>query len=261
MKGVPVSPKIGRLKFDEAVADVVTDYRVNGKKSLANVERRIKLHLAPFFGGRRMSAISTADARTFVDRRQQAGASNAEINRELAILKRAFNLAIQGGKLLHKPHVPMLQEHNVRTGFFEREQFESVRQRLPEALRGVVTFAYLTGWRIHSEVLSLEWRQVDRKAGTIRLEVGTTKNQAGRLFPYRGILPELEDAIKAAWTEHEALRKRGTLCARVFQRAGKPIADFRKTWETACKGAGCPGRIPHDFRRTAVRNLVRAGCT
>jgi integrase len=45
----------------------------------------------------------------------------------------------------------------------------------------------------------------------------------------------------------------------VFHRRGKPIAGFRKAWTKACKHAGCPGRIPHDFRRTAVRNLERAG--
>src|SRR5215212_2220754 len=69
-RGVPVTPKIGRLRFDEAAADVVNDYRVNGKRSLPHVERRIEKHLAPFFGGRRMSTITTADVRTYVAQRQ-----------------------------------------------------------------------------------------------------------------------------------------------------------------------------------------------
>jgi len=42
-------------------------------------------------------------------------------------------------------------------------------------------------------------------------------------------------------------------------RAGKPRRDFRKAWATACKEAGVAGRFRHDFRRTAVRNLVNAG--
>ena len=48
-------------------------------------------------------------------------------------------------------------------------------KHLPDDLRPVVEFAYITGWRMKSEVLPLEWRQVDFKAGTVRLETGTTK--------------------------------------------------------------------------------------
>ncbi len=54
-------------------------------------------------------------------------------------------------------------------------------------------------------------------------------------------------------------RATGQIVPRVFHRNGKPIGEFRKAWHTACQKAGCPGRIPHDFRRTAVRNLERAG--
>jgi integrase len=40
---------------------------------------------------------------------------------------------------------------------------------------------------------------------------------------------------------------------------GKRITTFIKAFSAACTKAGCPGRIPHNLRRTAVRNLVRAG--
>lgn len=257
-RGIPVTPKVARLRFDEAAADVVTDYRINGRRSLAHVERRITKHLTPFFGGRRMSAITTATVRTFIAERQAADASNAEINRELAILKRAFRLAVQGNKLLFAPHVPMLAENNVRQGFFERTEFEDVRKQLPEDLRGVVTFAYLTGWRIRSEVLSLTWAQVDRKAKTVRLEPGQTKNREGRNLPY-SLLPELATVIDAQWASHEQLKAAGAICPMVFHRGGAPIATFQKAWSDARTDAGCPGKLLHDFRRTAVRNLVRAG--
>jgi integrase len=257
-RGVPITPQVGRLRFDDAVADVVTDYRINGKRSLAHVERRVKLHLEPAFGGKRMAALTTADIRAFVAQRQAAGASNAEINRELSIVKRAFTLAVQAGSLLARPHIPMLHEDNVRQGFFEREEFEDVRAQLPEALRGVVTFAYLTGWRVPSEVLPLQWAQVDRRAKMIRLEPGQTKNAEGRTMPYE-LLPELAAVIEAQWKERDRLKAAGVITPCVFHRDGEPVRHFGAAWRTACAAAGVPGRIPHDFRRTAVRNLVRAG--
>ena len=88
-------------------------------------------------------------------RRAITRVSNGEINRELTILKRIFSLAMQAGKLLHKPHIPLLRENNTRTGFFEPEQFTSVQAHLPAALQPIVEFAYIPGWRIASEVLPL----------------------------------------------------------------------------------------------------------
>ena len=256
-RGIPVTPRLGRLTFEEAAADIQNEYRVNGRRSFGELERRIRLHLAPAFGGRRMATITPAHVRTFIDRRQQAGASNGEINRELSMLRRMFTLAVQGEKLHHRPHIPMLQENNVRTGFFEAEQFMALLSHLAVELQPVMRFAYVTGWRIPSEVLTLEWRQVDLTAGTVRLDPGTTKNSDGRLFP---LTRDLRAVLEAQRTRtDEVSRQLQAIVSRVFHRHGKPIRDFRGAWATACKAAGCPGRIPHDFRRTAVRNLVRAG--
>jgi len=284
-RGVAITPKVGRIRFDEAVKDVINDYRTNRKRSLDDVERRIERHLKPFFGNRRMASITTADIREYIDSRQKettivrraftftardgtprqvpeqkrtvSGVSNAEINRELTALKRMFNLAIQAGKLIQKPHIPMLKEDNVRVGFFERDQFLAVRAHLPEPVRPAATFAYLTGWRIDSEVLSLEWRQVDFGAGEVRLDPGKTKNGEGRTFPMTRELRELLEQQRAI-TEN-LQRQLKVVCPRVFHRSGRPIKSFRVAFRSACVEAGCPGRVLHDFRRTAVRNLVRAG--
>jgi len=119
-----------------------------------------------------------------------------------------------------------------------------------------VTFAYLTGWRLTSEILPLEWGQVDWTGREVRLDPGTTKNREGRSFPFTADLDALLTDQRA---EHDRLKQAGTICPRVFQRAGAPIKGFRRAWLTACKAAGVPGRLLHDFRRTAVRNLERQG--
>lgn len=259
-KGVPISPKIGRLRFEEAAKDLLTDYQINGKRSHKNLKTTIvDGALEPWFRGRRMASLTTADIRAYVADRQQKGYANATINRELSALKRMYTLAIQAGKLLQRPHIPMLAEHNVRKGFFERAQFEAVRNRLPPTYQAIVTVAYYTGWRINSEILKLEWHQVDRTAGVIRLEPGTTKNRDGRMFKY-GVIDELQATVEGLWARHEALAKDGILTPLLFcRRKGQAIRTFWKRWQTAIAAAGCPGRIPHDFRRTAVRNLNRAG--
>jgi integrase len=115
-------------------------------------------------------------------------------------------------------------------------------------------------------VLPLEWSQVDFKAGEVRLEPNTTKNGEGRTFPFT---TELRTLLEAQQAERDRLKKRGKIVPWVFfrmvakkrrgERFPKGITSFTKAFKTACRKAGCPGRILHDFRRTAVRNLERAG--
>jgi integrase len=77
-----------------------------------------------------------------------------------------------------------------------------------------------------------------------------SKNKDGRILPLRG---ELLDVLE------RAAERRRLDCTFVFHVNGQPIGQFRKSWKTACKSAGLSGLIPHDLRRTAVRNMVRAG--
>lgn len=256
-RGVPVTSRVNRCLIDELLADVVTDYTVNKRRSLSDLQRRIDLHLLPYFKGWKAAAITKPDVERYKVHRQGQKASNAQINRELAALKRAFTLGVDGSKILARPKIVMLVEDNARQGFFEREQFENVRAHLPAPLRPIVGFAFITGWRIRSEVLLLQWRQIDFTAGRVRLEPGTTKNKKGREFAFTRELRALLEAQKALTDALQ--REHGVIIPHVFHRKGKPISSFYRAWRSACKKAGVPGRIPHDFRRTAVRNLVRDG--
>jgi integrase len=294
-RGIPIDPKIGRITFDEAANDMLNDYKANRKRTFVDAKRRIKKHLAPFFGNRRMITITTTELRAYVAKRLADGTpvrhkgerrakekgsvsnvprkpvSAGEINRELTVLKRMFSLAVQAGKLLRKPHFPMIRENNVRAGFFEWQQYLTVLKHLPSSMQPVVTFAYVTGWRINSEVLPLQWRQVDLRAGEVRLDPGTTKNLDGRVFYLTSDLKELLNAQRKAADRIQ--RRKGMIVQHVFFHdvptkngdvgfwSGHPIAasGFYHAWCRARIAAGCPGSIPHDFRRTAIRNMVRAG--
>jgi integrase len=256
-RGLPVTPNFSRIKFSELTEDVTTDYRNNGRKTLRDLTARLKHHITPVFGETRASAITTVEIRKFVDKRKGEGATNAEINRELAVIKRAFSLAVQAGRIIQKPYIPMLKENNVRQGFFEPEQFRAVCSKLPADLQPMVTFAFIAGWRIRSEVWTLKWTQVDFNAGRVRLEPGTTKNDEARDFP---MTQQMRAVLELQKAKVDQLKKRGKIVPWVFFRKdGRPIREFRRSWRTACTKAGVPGKIPHDFRRTAVRTMVRAG--
>jgi hypothetical protein len=282
-EGRPISLRAEKVRVGELLDDLLTEYRVNGRASLDRMEELVG-HLRPVFGDARAAMVKTPEIRTYIDARQQEGAANATINRELAALKRAYSLGLQADKILTKPFIPTLAENNVRKGFFEREQFEAVRKELPDYLRPIMTFAYITGWRIPSEVLTREWRHVDLSAGVVRLEPGETKNREGRTFY---LTPELRACLEAQKAATDELaRKTGRIIPWVFHRRVKgaatgtvtirPIRKFYTAWAYACLRAGLATktetgeggnrmvritahRIPHDFRRTAVRNLERAG--
>jgi integrase len=97
-------------------------------------------------------------------------------------------------------------------------------------------------------------------ARTVRLDSGTTKNGAGRMVVLDG---KLLETIKAQWERRKVAEIPGQsptlLCAHVFHHDGKPIRDFRKSWDKARTETGLSVKMLHDFRRTAVRNMVRAG--
>jgi integrase len=154
------------------------------------------------------------------------------------------------------PHIPMLAVSNARKGFFERHELDAVLSHLPEYLHGLLTFAFVTGWRVKSEVLPLTVDRVDLRAGTVRLDAGTTKNDEGRLIY---LTPELREVLTRQLESIAALKEQGVICPYVFHHPdGSQIKSFRKLWEKAREAAGFPHKILHDFRRTAVRNLERA---
>jgi integrase len=278
-RGEVMLPRVDRITYDEARADLVAYYKTSGDRDLSEAEARLR-HLDEFFSKRRLVTI-TPDVVTAYAAERQAnrkdenenvipGAANGTINRELATLSKMLRLAFEHGKLQRPAIVKKLREADPRAGFVTREQFASVRKHLPEELRVAATVAYTFGWR-KREVLDLQKGQYSTQEGTLRLDPGKTKNREGRVVRLTPELRAMLDAQVARVRELE--RKVERVIPWLFphldeddprarsrtDRVGQRIRDPRKAWESACKAAGLPGLLIHDLRRSAVRNMEQAG--
>ena len=257
-RGLPAE----RVRFDELAADLQTDYRINQRKSADRCSLSIK-HLGRFFGGWRAAEITTDKIRTYIARRLDDGAANGTINRELATLKRMFNMAIRSGKLRDKPFVEMLKERNVRSGFVDDKEYESLARFYPELWwRAYLAVSYSFGWR-KANMLSLRVRQVDLLNQTICLYPGTTKNDEGQTVKMTAEVYELL---------RECVRRKNPEDHVFTRKNGRPVKDFRGKWRKACLELELArlepqddgrsryvGLVIHDLRRSAVRNLERSG--
>lgn len=244
-----------KVTYDQLADAMVRDYELNGVKSLQQLKRNRRIHLDPFFSGLPAIKITSAKVQQYIDHRKSEGSENATVNRELSAIKRMFSLGErQTPPMVDKaPYIAMLKENNARKGFFEYEEFVKLRDAFPAYLRGLVTFAYKVGWR-YSEITGLTWGQVDRQQWIVRLEVGETKNKAGRTVYLDS---ELQEVFKAQWQQR---RNNGILTPCVFPKQdGGKLGALNRQWQEACKKAGLTGKIFHDFRRTAVRDMVRSG--
>jgi hypothetical protein len=174
-----------RLLMEALFDDLLNDYKINGK-DYPWAKRVVERHLKPRFGRVPPEKVTTSAIREYVAGRLEGGTANGTINRSLALLKRAFNLAREATppRLAQTPYIPMLAEAAPRSGFFEHTEYLAMRDALPAEVKPILGFAYWTGCR-RGEILSLQWRQVDLIERAVGLPPGTTKNREGRVIPLR----------------------------------------------------------------------------
>ena len=238
-----------RLTFEEMAKAYLEDYELQRYRSMNTAKPRVG-HLGGFFGTWTADAITGDAIRQYQLQRRQQGAESSTINRETSALSRMFHIAIQRGLLRRMPVFPTrLQENPPRQGFFEHDDYLKVRAELPPAYQDVLDFAYYSGWR-RNEILELVWDEVDLAGGVIRLSPQRSKTNTGRVLP---ISPPLRQVL-----DRRAARRHagGT---RVFHRDGVTVRAWRHALRDACRRADVPKRLLHDCRRTAARNLIRAG--
>lgn len=255
---------IERVLLRELAEDYLDYYEISGKRSKVRSEQ-IVTHLLGYFGNSRAVDIKGPDVNRYIIHRQGKGIGNGTINRELSALKTMFRLGIKNDKTEKVPGIVKLVEPEPKKDFFETEDFLAFRECLPDYLQGMVTLGFKYGFRL-GELRNLRWSNVDREEGYILLAAVDTKNKT----PRKIFLDE--EANEILRRQYIAQHVTGRDSERhVFQNGGKPIRDLRGAWNNACAAIGRKGYSNgdrqggresltfHSLRRTAVRNMVRAG--
>ena len=244
-----------RVRMETLLKAVEAEYQENDRHTLDDVQARNKVHLIPAFGDLRAADFSTTHLKAYIRDRRKDNAANASINRELAVLRRAFRLAAAEDPPLvaRVPPIPHLPEENVREGFLDLDEYHKLLFELPEHLRLFFIVGYHTGVRV-GELRQIRIEQLDLRAKQIFVSRKTTKNKDAHTLPIYGDMgPALEMAL-------EERRQKFPDCPWLFfDEQGRQIGTFYKAWASACKRAGVPGLLFHDLRRSAARNMDRAG--
>ena len=251
-----VGPQQDRLTVGNLLDSLESDFKLRGRKSVKQTLDHLRI-VRTYFGDLRAVSVSAETVGRYIEKCMADGQKPATVNRRTTLLRQAFRLAVRRRQISSAPEIPKLREDNARRGFFEKAEFDSVVNGLPKYLKGFARFAFLSGWR-KSEIASLQWADVDMAGQVIRLRSEHSKNGQGRALVLAG---HLWDTIARQWAMREFRKRDKTsgISLYVFHRKGKPVGDIRKSWEPACKTAKVEGKLFHDLRRTAVRNMVRAG--
>jgi integrase len=266
--GIADKPKADRKTIGQLLDMLENDFRARRKDNAKNLN--LIATVRKDLGDRWADALTTASMTEYVKnlrkspKRKQEGRrskslADSTIKHRLQVLASAFeleNFAREEVKQdpLTVPRFPKLTGDNARSGFLNRAPFDVLYSHLPSDLKDFCLFAYLTGWRKNA-IASLEWSDVCD--GNIYLRGVYSKNKKPYYVP---IIGELVELIERREEARSVKNDSGVLLSSlVFHRDGARIDEFRKSWATACKKTGCEGRLFHDLRRSAARQLIRSG--
>lgn len=259
--GIKPQQDVKNVRYEEVRDALVAEYKNQGRASVFTHKDGTEYiggmnHLDDFFKGMRITDISTDTIRRYIESRRKAGAADPTIRRQLVVLRSMLNQARKEGRLrlADIPHFPMPPDSKPRKGFVNPDVFVKVRAEMSENLRPLVSFLYYTGCRTGA-AKKITWGMVSKDCQEIELPGEITKNRDPLTLPLVGI----------------GLKEVSALLKKMFRKEG-PVFDntnFRKEWATACHKLGLGvkdgwryhGLTPHDFRRSAARNLRRAGVT
>lgn len=262
--GLRPAQDIKSLKYEDIRDSYIQDCRNRECSFIKKADGTDYLRGVPelnaYFTGMRVTAIGD-EIQRYIQKRKKQGASGPTAARELRTLRAAFFLAKEQGKLAlaDVPYFSLPKESKARRGFLDLKGFETLRDALPKDLRPTATFLYYTGCRTGA-AKQITWEMVSSDNTEIELPGEIAKNDEAQNLPLVGPLEEISALLK------EMRKKFPKPNDRVFS-----FLNFRNVWNATCGNLGLgkydvktrkyTGLRPHDFRRSAARNLIKAGVT
>lgn len=250
--GIKPAQDVKTLKYEDLRDSFVAEH---ADSRAASIPSSVK-HLDGFFAEMSVLDIDTDTIRAFIKAKRETGFADPTIRRVLVNLRTMFNQAKREGKIRHTdvPYFPMPADSKARKGFLAPDEFNKLLEQIPAHLKPVVKFSYITGCRIGA-AKKITWAMVSKDCSEIELPGEITKSGEPLTLPLVGPLAEISKTLK-----------------RLFRNEAKPVFDvtgLRYAWYAACAASGFGVYVPktrvfrglklHDFRRSAARNLIRAG--
>lgn len=266
----PVIATEERLTVNDALdAYALAQRDACARTSPERLARRVR-HLRAILGSVR---ILTLRPEHFARYRSERGAMLAERGRaaalgltvaqgtvsiEMAVLSASVHLLHKQGRLLHAPFVPVPKQGPARRGFLEPEVFARLLPLIADGpptdldlYREAAEFKYQTGRR-YEEVAGLRWEWVFLRDGEIRWPSEQMKNGDPLTLPLVGRTLAIVERrartrrLDVPYVFHLQGARMGQALRRHIIRAGREVGVEV---------------IPHDFRRSAARNLIRGGAS
>lgn len=232
------------------------------KSTLRDYHSAVEFHLKPEFGSKRIIDVTATDIKTWIG---GLTISAKRINNILIPLRTVFEDAYTDGLIDRNPvsRVRNLATRSEEPQPFTPNEIERILRELPDQGKNLIQFAIWTGLRT-SELIALEWSDIDWEAGLVRVRRATVNKQTKQPKTKAGerdvkLFPPALDALNN--------QKQFTFLAygRVFHnpRTNQPWetdGQIRKTmWAHALRKAGVVYRNPYQTRHTYASTLLSAG--
>ncbi len=275
--------EVSRLRYENLMALLIKDWHdrkvglytrtVKDKDGNITTEETFggKDSMDAFFKRMPVTEITALKIDKFIESQRKQGYSDPTIRKQLNALRAAFSVA-KSKDLLSDNHIPSFnlpEDSKPRKGFMELQDFDKFLAAFPENLRPSVLFLYYSGCRMGAAE-QITWSMVNNDCTEISAPGEIIKNDEPWEIPLVGPLAPIAESLLR-------IRKTAAKENRILA-ADAPVFDFtsfRTIWNKTCHGLnlgvyvtekedGTPtqrysGLHPHDFRRSAARNLIKAG--